>query len=333
MKNITYLLGAGASCQALPLVNEISGRLGSMINQLSQEQFQLPTKKFRNIPSSMTQRDWQRNLIFLLTTLRDTLEKSKCTSIDVLAKRFYIKNQKQTIVSYGLIMLFIWEQYINHPDTRYDTFFASILEPDLKLPNKIKICSWNYDLQLELAFRNFVDDLVPIDDVQQHLDVTHKFQVKSVRSGFNVFKLNGTAAMRDKNNKYIFFPEFTCSGLRIETIQEVVYYYAKYLSESFDTNLFFAWDKTIIEEKQYSNVIGQISETNVLVIIGYSFPFFNRLVDRAILGNLKSIEKVYIQDKNPKGVSERLEAIFNHNAIPEMIFKENVDQFFIPNEF
>jgi hypothetical protein len=38
-----------------------------------------------------------------------------------------------------------------------------------------------------------------------------------------------------------------------------------------------------------------LSETEILVIIGYSFPSFNWSVDQEIFRNIKKLEKVYYQ--------------------------------------
>ena len=74
-----------------------------------------------------------------------------------------------------------------------------------------------------------------------------------------------------------------------------------------------------------------ISGHTILVIIGYSFPFFNREYDRKIIEILKNsgLNKVYYQDIINKG--DFLSSQFNiKNDIIENY--DRVGQFFVPPE-
>ena len=75
-----------------------------------------------------------------------------------------------------------------------------------------------------------------------------------------------------------------------------------------------------------------MSNTDVLVVIGYTFPFFNREIDRKILNHLRPQVKVYIQDKYPNRIKQNFRAV--KNTIPEghIELKEETDQFFLPPE-
>lgn len=98
------------------------------------------------------------------------------------------------------------------------------------------------------------------------------------------------------------------------------------------------------------------SETEILVIIGYSFPVFNREIDNRLFMKMNKLEKVYIQDKNPEKIRSTIENAFsifqqrklmNSNpfhtmkdntedlvSIPMVKIQEenNTDQFIIPYE-
>jgi len=74
------------------------------------------------------------------------------------------------------------------------------------------------------------------------------------------------------------------------------------------------------------------SNTMILVVIGYSFPFFNRDVDRLIIGEMKNLLKVYIQDPYAADVKETFQAI-NDRIDPNMIIPlDNTKQFLLPPE-
>ena len=77
----------------------------------------------------------------------------------------------------------------------------------------------------------------------------------------------------------------------------------------------------------------------MLVVIGYSFPYFNREVDRTIVQNMKNLEKVYIQDPYCEDVKESFEAVLSveqlgkvENGQIKIVPKKNTKQFVIPNE-
>jgi len=97
-------------------------------------------------------------------------------TIDTLAKYYYLTGNAESLIRLkkALITYFVLQQLCvlqtnplhNAPspiekllDRRYDSFIATIATRDrsgFKLPGNIKILTWNYDLQLELAFKRYV---------------------------------------------------------------------------------------------------------------------------------------------------------------------------------
>jgi hypothetical protein len=68
----------------------------------------------------------------------------------------------------------------------------------------------------------------------------------------------------------------------------------------------------------------------VLVILGYSIPFFNREVDRFILEEIyQTSAAIYIQDKFPDDVAQRVSSIW-HGSTPQIHLIEDVKQFYLP---
>ena len=70
-----------------------------------------------------------------------------------------------------------------------------------------------------------------------------------------------------------------------------------------ETLLSFAWEDEAISSKKIFHeqrlpVAREIaSQTQILVIIGYSFPFFNRDIDKVIMNTMMpSLQKIYVQD-------------------------------------
>jgi len=63
-----------------------------------------------------------------------------------------------------------------------------------------------------------------------------------------------------------------------------------------------------------------IKETEILVIIGYSFRVFNRDIDREIFSSSTNIKKVYLQVNNDSNVPLNMKALNNDfNRITEII--------------
>ena len=72
------------------------------------------------------------------------------------------------------------------------------------------------------------------------------------------------------------------------------------------------------------------------VIIGYSFPTFNRETDKAILDNLKLIQKIYLQVPSIKTFEEIKTKILslNNNLVHDSIkYVKAGNEFFVPFEF
>lgn len=73
-------------------------------------------------------------------------------------------------------------------------------------------------------------------------------------------------------------------------------------------------------------------DTEQIVVIGYSFPFFNRVMDREIFGGMPNLKKVYVQDKNPSAVMEAIGAVLPMGKKVELVPVSNCEQFYLPGE-
>ena len=109
--------------------------------------------------------------------------------------------------------------------------------------------------------------------------------------------------------------------------------YKSYVHNKTDnTDLSFAFDYTSHSEAILQRSHEIINDTDALVIIGYTFPFFNREIDRKVLSRLSPKAKVYIQDLAPEKIKESFKAVlpnFNDNNISLI---RDVTQFYLPPE-
>lgn len=361
--NITYLLGAGASYNALPVVEKIPERLNSFADQFklqplewlieNQQKSRISEKYILNITDSEIQK---REFGKIKTFLRDILwlkdESEKHSSIDTFAKKLYLQGQKKSLEKLKFILscFFLYEQTLRF-DRRYDSFYASILDNISTLPDNLKILSWNYDSQLEIGYSNFT--YAGINHTRKALNVITK-GIENIsedqKNKFAIYKLNGTTNfIDDKNEPFDLIPNFEHEELSLlEDFLEM--HSSQILQKKYNCSLSFAWENFNKNSYFNKNLSESIKETDILIIIGYSFPFFNRKIDEFILDSMPKLKKVYVQD--PKYSNEIIEKIkglkpwqlikisgggFEKKVVTkdviEFIPKTFTDQFFIPIEF
>jgi hypothetical protein len=319
---ITYLFGAGASCGALPIVNRIPQQLADVAKELEAISLSYDDR-FERIPGGKQAEFYKECLCADLKWLSD--EASKHASVDTLAKKMFLSGSTEQMLRLkGALAAFLSLKEAATPtDQRYDAFYASILKKSLgDFPSQIRIVSWNYDGQFEKSYKEF-------GGREDALNITSKYEnFYSVKPGFHIYKLNGVAGYVEgrEGPGRIFRYYSKALPLGQELVSEVCYHYAAGFSLSGRrTAISFAW-----EDSEYiRHVADQIENTSILVVIGYSFPFFNRDVDRALFSRA-SLRKVYYQSPDAKDLSERFLSVSpESDAIVPIT---NCDQFYLPNE-
>lgn len=345
----TYLLGAGASIQKIPTVEGFVKGLQDF-HDLTLRPFKFPDSHFE-VPFNtikLSQKEvfieYKKNLNWLMK------EAFNHSSIDTFARKLYLTHnpamlrQVKAVIDVYLTTI----QLFDGIDLRYDTFFATILKggmgQDIELPPNLKILSWNYDFQFELSASIFFR-------VSNSELITNKLQIhpnlaveKYNPNHFSIFKLNGTASAytyTDQENK---FQRIKYDTLKIKDklndsekhnlLTYLMACYALYTSKGTDTTstINYAWENTHVTQSVRSQAKNETFDTKYLVVIGYSFPTFNREVDRDILQGMTNLKKVYIQtpEKDIQGVVQRFKAI-RPDIEPERITA--TDEFFIPFEY
>lgn len=350
MANVTYLIGAGASAgkrgdngyiiEGLPCVNEISDCLWNICNLIDKTVIPNDLEWMDSQIGLASVADWEsarKNLWRRLQRLYIHCEQN--ATIDTYAKKLVLKKRQNEFkeLEQLLALFFIYLQLQNFPDTRYDTFLANILEPNLHFPQHIRVISWNYDSQFEIAYSEY--------DEKEELCVGYKNAMFDM--DYEIIKINGTA---------IFGQQTSIATMRKEIWQKIreikekpnrsielqkeqtwvlyfIYLYQLYVVGKKDnTHLSFAFDSSEPSEKILNRIDKIISQTDALVIIGYTFPFFNREIDRKMLQNLKPDAKIYIQDKYPNRIKQNFKAVKADIPEEQIEPKEETDQFFLPPE-
>ena len=350
MANVTYLIGAGASAgkrdkgnviEGLPCVNEIPLRINNIITLLRN------TPIPRNITWQNSQlglnskEDWEKAREVVINQFQELYKYcSENATIDTYAKKLVLKREKDKFkhLEQMLTLFFMFEEMWYKPDSRYDTFLANILTENLHFPDNIRFISWNYDNQFEITYSEY--------------NPNGNLLVGSKRTIFNtrheITKINGTASFIDREQSFAiyrrkFLEEIQNThenGLYSEAqakenrwILELIFLYKLYIEGKEDnTDLSFAFDYNYPSDHILQSIDYIIGTTDVLVIIGYTFPFFNREIDRKILQHLKPNAKIYIQDIYPERIKQSLNAVSLDIKEENIVLLSDVDQFYLPPE-
>lgn len=357
MANVTYLLGSGASANSLPTYLNFSNRFEKFKNIFLENSFWV--KKLTDSQKA------DANRIKTIAE-RIALEFRFHNTPDTIAKKYFHSNNESSELEdlkNILILFFLYEQTLDETimgiepgtpefkqpiDKRYDAFIASLLEPvrgKLKLYNQFKILTWNYDLQFEIAYSRYNNNqLIPncqgfIQSCPTLLPVgNEKFSLDK----FSVLHLNGIAYARPNStygSKELLGSFYDRTSMPIGYLTDV---YHSLISRGISDDiggsklLSFAWEKqdkegNKIESEILKKAIEVARQTQILVIIGYSFPIFNNHIDKKLLGEMGQLQKVYIQ--SPK--AKEIENILTDFSIPPGKIKDvgYFSQFHIPIEW
>lgn len=336
MSKVVYLMGAGASygkrdikqnniiTEGIPVVNEINNELKILLSEL---EIYIKTHQF----------NWDvgNNLNRLYDNFKLLYdESSRHLTIDTYAKKIFLQDDmeqfdklKDTISSFFMIM------QLKYPiDKRYDAFLANILSyPSKKIPEDITILTWNYDSQFEIAYRAFNHTENPTPSywrgIRKRLGIKDAYD-NNLDQG-KIFKLNGTAI-------FDYFDSFSLLGEECGEGYEGIFPELAKVNREFNpkNHFHFAWE-TDVDCQYLREVYRHIHDTETLVVIGYTFPYFNRTIDRAIFDNMLLLKNIYIQDPYAERIIQNIkpvlsDRIFNSNV--KIIPLTDVDQFYLPRE-
>lgn len=290
----TYLIGAGASYNKHPIA---SRTLGTPTYSEALDKFVRNSKEdfFRTLgKNSKTKNIYDR----CLTITRNCIQFG---TPDTYAKWLYENSKiedykflKRLISTYFSILDFDpYSLQGDIPTTEYRVlpFLTSLLVRG-KLPENVKIISWNYDSQFEIAaskknivlasteaekavslkgFSAWPNENKNAPDVIKDIDLTPF-----------LIHLNGIAGY--KYSQRTFAEE--CNANYLELI-----------ATDHEPLLSFSWEDTsdeilpIFVHKRLALARKMAIGTEYLVIIGYSFPFFNRIFDKILLQDMSQTLK------------------------------------------
>jgi hypothetical protein len=339
MDKVTYIFGAGASALALPLAKgnpdlKIEG-LPDALNRVKQD--------LENINVAEDLIKYKESLIEGLAWLSKKSE--EFGTVDTFAKFCYLKSLKDfQKIKLILIFCFIYDQIIKQRfDHRYLVFLTTILQQSDTFPPEIKILNWNYDFQIQKAVNEFKEEGISIPDnstIWQSIPLVNYYPPIGLHpvpneinyASYSLVHLNGIAGYYHQNNSTIINPLYHS----FKNTEDLIFGFKKYYDNPHSFNLlsfgFAAGYKERYLEKTVEIAKNIITDSKVLVVIGYSFPYFNREIDRQILDVLKTggLKTIYYQDPNRNG--DFLRNQFNLRSDINIRHVLRTDQFHIPDE-
>lgn len=356
--NITYLLGAGASYQALPVMDELSDAFSYMSYYCSQTLYEHNSNQGNQADLAT----FQKAQSFLKSNFDSfKLNSEKFGTIDTYARKLALNEERQIYDLKCALSLFFclfqemgnkidFSQKIQRKstdvlkefDNRYFQLLSKILQKEndkIFIPNNIKFITWNYDVQLERALQSFTNknNLLEVFDENW----IHPVSGNSTPSELlpSVIHLNGLAGFYKTENQgklKSLFDKGNSPRPYNKVFNDLYPYIDSHIKEtiSFDECLSFAWERHNKTTNQAIDYAAKIMEkTDVLIVIGYSFPAFNSEIDKLLFDSfLKGLPTpnhkiIYYQDI--KANKEIFQYRFNIQA-DKIFLKPQVEQFELP---
>ncbi|HEY9083126.1 MAG TPA: hypothetical protein VIN73_07315 [Vicingaceae bacterium] len=343
--NITYLLGAGASYEACPIWKEQGEKMIELAsNYLSEEKKKFKDSKPRNLSES-------ENILWDIGYFGN--KALEFGTIDTYAKKLNINGSDTELQRLKLavsIFFTLWESSNDNIkkritkdsiedykaiDPRYISLISSIIDNsnsyNPRIKDNIKIVTWNYDLQFERAFKSFCLNHLDWKYVSEHLT----FRVNEKNKELNVCHLNGYNGFyyTDKGNE-VDFLERTESN-KIEDILKEIGFTSKSADRGrlwINDHINYAWEDNKLAKKTREEARNIFSKTDILVIIGYSFPPFNKEIDSLLFNELKDREtEIYYQDINAS--DDFLKILTKDLNCKIHLIKDKKDHFYLPYDF
>jgi hypothetical protein len=340
--NITYLFGAGASCNCLPTYANFYNRFNSFLEFIHKQSESNGTKEIKVESLRSAIEIVMKEFLFHNTP-------------DTIAKKYFHLGDDEMLnrLKNTLTVFFLYEQSLGSAnneekhliDKRYDSFIAALLKPipkKIELLENINILTWNYDLQFEICFSKYMDQYIhEVQDYVQSFPKIEKDEGNNYQeNAFSLIHLNGIAFPK---------PHREADIERMGSFYEPTFAFAIYLSEVYEHLILkrasnkllkFAWenmnpDYSLKSSHILDKALAIAEKTQVLVINGYSFPGFNREIDKELFNKMYGVKTIYIQSPQANDIENIIKSDLIEEGSTPPIFK-NVgywNQFFIPSEW
>lgn len=302
-KNITYLFGAGASAGNGKRLFSGYGQTNELPNGVPiVKDFNHDIKVFiDHVQSVKRGHDIEnKKIVELFSGVYEDLR--YLFSFDTYAKSLYESELPNEREKYGKLKVLlksylVFRQLSVSRDRRYDLFFATLINEG-KIPSNVNFLSWNYDTQIESSLSMFT----------RPEDGNNKLFTKFVNTNFLhdiefgtreempfLLKLNGSVGLSSDISDF----EFVNNGgpNPNKAINQVYEICKKYFESGAIPQIYFSWEKkdNLSQNLQLVKAREILERTNILIVVGYSFPTLNRIVDSELLNSMNRDAQIYVQ--------------------------------------
>lgn len=294
-KELTYILGAGASYESMPVVKTFADRFEEFqayfSNKCNRDDHRYDNKENYKVYTEANNQ---------ITFFRDFLRSNY--SFDLVFKKMFHLG-KDDAIKMGkkvLHLYFLWE-HLQYPapkkperiddmpifwkqstkDKRYDALIAGLLQPiksKSEMHCKTNFITWNYDFNLLESIKYYFYPQESFKDFFKEISTANP-NLFNIKNQISVLNMNGyfySEIFDDEleielkpNDKFYNWEEKLLSLLKNN-------YFSQNISISDSEKIQFAWEMDFENLNQANSMM---KNSKNIVVIGYTFPLYNRLVD------------------------------------------------------
>ena len=345
---LTYILGAGASFQSIPVVNTFSERFNDFSDFLNV--FRRSNHSFYIHDSTI--RTQIQNLQYQIIEVYNEFKNHQ--SFDTYFKKLFHTNQPELINKTKKILniYFLWEHSKlstikfqsaaqnfeekgdkfnkqTQLDKRYDALLAGLLKPNkdkLEMFCKTNFITWNYDINLLASLKNYFSPESTFDEFLFEItpDKENEFIWELKSAGIKVVNMNGFFYSG------IYGIKRSLNELEIkDSFSEINSYLLGVFDKLDHLKIKFAWETNINIGFEAKKII---ENSENVIIIGYTFPLYNRLVDMQYMDRvLINGRNLFIQDPRANEICLNLEESFDIFLKDKVKPIENCKSFYVPS--
>lgn len=346
--NVVYWFGAGASANALPTV------------KLMPDALKYQAEKLRRAVGGDS--EVKKEIADYEKELRRLAELSIAYgTLDTYARSLYLQPNRQkelASLKLHLSMFFVLEPLVVRPppsvivgqyeyraaydlDPRYMGWLAVLLSDGLRLNPRVKVISWNYDFQVELALARYCQ-AGATDQMHERFKIHPSAQDVEINgTDFFLTHLNGIAGQeRRKSGIHPWYRGL--SGIYPNWVTGLFKMYSdegdggETMRNGFVERLTFAWEEKEVATTAIELAVQALHIADVLVVVGYSFPPFNRLIDKQLLkafeqGQGATAKRLIVQ--NPEASVDHFYHLFDLDKdCVQVEVDTDPNQFHLPSE-
>ncbi len=347
--NITYLFGAGASAKACPILDQQAQKMYELANQF----LDVETLALLDLDAEPVNIKAIDRILFDIGKFGK--KGIQYGTIDTYAKKLFLsddyENQLDRLKISVSLFFTIWESMSNdhglkdnykNIDQRYISLLASILEKtpnrDPSIKQNIKFITWNYDLQFERAFKSFCMSHLDWKYVSKHLKFRNNISLLDTLdichlNGYNGFYYTGNRT--NDASKEVDTVDRNLEGKDVISILKELEFCIESESRgqlSFNNHINYAWETNPLAEATRNQALGILEKTDILIIVGYSFPTFNKEIDQKLFEKLEGRRtRIFYQDPN---ASKKYISILTSRCDTSIeCITDKLDYFFLPYDF